>query len=288
MARRAIRWHKQGRGIVSSVTPGSPVRLWIDGPVAADSLVDVFQIAEVAISRALRKLFRRSPGTFVTNLPVNPNAVVPTGSGVLTEDWLAAQRLGKSLRASRYVGRLPGEGASGPLEVFAETSVTTNSSSPSLRLDASMLAGATGLPLPSVLAQTGERKTTLAAIVKAAVDPDVQLRVLTPSSPELDLDTYLQEVAEVFDVRGDDLFEAFREVNADWLIEPLDIETGTGRPTHIEAGHSIPLTVDLYPSEPGSTMLALAVVDTASEQVLGISEMVGLTVDEYGLIFRDF
>ena len=151
-----------------------------------------------------------------------------------------------------------------------------------------MLAGATGLPLPSVLAQTGERKTTLAAIVKAAVDPDVQLRVLTPSSPELDLDTYLQEVAEVFDVRGDDLFEAFREVNADWLIEPLDIETGTGRPTHIEAGHSIPLTVDLYPSEPGSTMLALAVVDTASEQVLGISEMVGLTVDEYGLIFRDF
>src|SRR3989442_1313466 len=92
MARAAIRWHKQGKGVVSAVSPGSPVRLWIDGPADADTKVEVFQIAERAIARALRKLFR-SPGAYVTNLPIDPAVAVPSGEGVLSTEWRARQAL---------------------------------------------------------------------------------------------------------------------------------------------------------------------------------------------------
>jgi len=53
-----MRWHKHARGIVTSVEPGDPVHVRIDGSVPADSRVEVFQVAETAVRRALRKLGR--------------------------------------------------------------------------------------------------------------------------------------------------------------------------------------------------------------------------------------
>src|SRR5262249_11730970 len=97
MAHPSMRWHKHMRGIVTSVEPGEPVHVWIDGSIAADSRVGVFQVAETAVRRAFQKL-GRSPGMRITDLPLDPAARVPRGAGgVLTVDWLAAQRLTHSL-----------------------------------------------------------------------------------------------------------------------------------------------------------------------------------------------
>lgn len=277
--------------MVSSVVPGSPVQLWIDGPVATDATVDVFQVAETVIGRALRSL-GHAPGSYLTSLPIDPRGKVPSGAGSLTVDWFPGQALAGALRASRYVGMLERTGASGPLEVFGEVAVTTAKSSPSLelRLNPSGLEAATGLPLPSATGASGKSATTLTVTVKAAVDPEVELRLLTPTSTDLRLDTYLGDVAEAFAVSSDDLRESFYSVNADWLRDPVELDSATGRALMIDAGQSIPKRVELYPKRPGSTLVALGAYDPTrlEPRLLGVSEMLGLSVDEHGLLYRDF
>ncbi len=292
MARAGIRWYKHGKGVVSAVSPDSPVRLWIDGSVDPDTNVEVFQIAELAIARALRKLFR-SPGAYVTNLPIDPHTAVPFGEGALSIEWRARQALQKSIRASRYVGRVPREGASGPLDVFADTDVHRTSKGPSagMHIDLGPLGAAIGVPIPARLdLNSGQRTTSMESTITAGVDPEVELRVLTLDAPELALDTYIEEVAEVFAVAASDLFRAFSEVNAQWLEAPVSIDYGTEEGAHIEAGESFTTAVRLYAGNPGSTLIALAVVERTTDELrpLAISDLIGLTVDEYGLIYRDF
>jgi hypothetical protein len=290
VARPGIRWHKQSKGVVSAVTPGSPVRLWIDGPIDPNTNTEVFQIAERAITRALRKL-SRSPGTYVTNLPIDPNAALPSGRGVLSTEWRARQALKKSIRASRYVGRVPGEGASGPLDVLADVDVRTSSEGPGGGVHAGLGLVEFGVPIRAGLdLQTGQRTATMESTLTAGVDPEVALRVLTPDAPELALDTYIEELAEVFALNAEDLFHAFREVNAQWLDDPVSIEYETGEGAHLEVGQSFTTAVRLSAREPGSIALALAAVERTGDDrpLLAISDLIGLTVDEHGLIYRDW
>ncbi len=292
MARPAIRWHKKGKGVVSTVSPGSPVRLWIDGGVDPEINVEVFQISERAIARALRKLVR-SPGIYVTNLPIDPDVAVPSGEGVLSVEWHARQTLQKSIRASRYIGRVPREGASGPLDVFADAIVHNSSTGPSggMHIDLGPLGAAIGLPIPARLDfESGQRNTSVESTITAGIDPEVELRVLTPDAPELALDAYIEEIAGVFDVAADDLDHSFREVNARWLEDPVPIDYGIGPGAHLEAGESFTTAVRLYAGRPGSTLVAFAAVERVAGELLplAISDLIGLTVDEYGLIYRDF
>ncbi|HEY2181082.1 MAG TPA: hypothetical protein VGH09_05350 [Solirubrobacteraceae bacterium] len=292
MARPAIRWYKQAKGVVSAVSPGSPVRLWVEGWTDPDTNVEVFQIAEHAIARALRKLFR-SPGAYVTNLSIDSNAAVPSGKGALSVEWRARQALQKSIRASRYVGREPHGGASGPLDVFADADVRNASKGPSggMHVDLGPLGAAIGIPIPARLdVETGQRTASMESTVTAGVDPEVELRVLTPDAPELALETYIEEVAEVFEISAGELAQAFWEVNAQWLKDPVAIDYGTEAGVHLEAGESFTTAVRLYAGNPGSTLLAFAAVERTADELrpVAISELIGLTVDEHGLIYRDF
>jgi hypothetical protein len=291
-----MRWHKHTRGIVSSVRPGDPVHVWIDGAVATESRVEVFQVAETAVRRALRRL-GRSPGIFITDLPLDPQGRVPAGSGMLTLDWKATQRLSNSLRPSTYVASFERRGTSGPLDVFTEVSVSTIATGREFKLDvdAATLGLPAGLPLPSVAVGSGRHDVSMTGVVRATQDPEVGVRVITRSSPDLRLDAYLRDylvaVAEAFDVPAGDLDSAFREANGEWLVDPVEIEA-TVQPSeiHVDAGETVPIVVDLYPQgSAGSTMLALAVTRPGpGAEILGVSELVGLTVTEEGFVFRDF
>ena len=160
-----------------------------------------------------------------------------------------------------------------------------------MHIDLGPLGAAIGVPIPARLdLETGQRTTSMESTVTAGVDPEVELAVLTLGSAELALDTYIQEVAEVFAVAPGDLFDAFTEVNEQWLKDPVPIDYGTGPGAHLEAGESFTTEVRLYAGDPGSTLMAFAAMErTAGElRPLAISDLIGLTVDEHGLIYRDF
>jgi len=74
------------------------------------------------------------------------------------------------------------------------------------------------------------------------------------------------------------------------LEDPVSIDCETGEGAHLEAGESFTTAVRLYAGDPGSTLMAFAAVErTANElRLLAISDLIGLTVDEYGLIYLDF
>jgi len=149
----------------------------------------------------------------------------------------------------------------------------------------------TGLPLPSISFGSGAHEVSMTAVVHATQDPEITVRTIGPSSVNaLNLDGYLALVAEAFEASDDSFRSAFYEANGDWLSDPIDIADGI-RPgeLHIEHGETARIVIRLVPTgQAGLTMLALPVARSGSDEILGISELVGLTVTEEGFIFRDF
>jgi nucleotide-binding universal stress UspA family protein len=285
MQEPTLRWTKTGNLIVSSVKPGTQVRVHTAVPVGGTGFIDVFQIPERAVARALRRL-TRSPGRYITSLRPEPG-----DGGVLTECWSADQAFSRTARQSTYVARQQ-RAVSGPLRVFGSVAITMTGHGPSARLGLD-LGAITGLPLPSIVASTGQRDTTLTAVVEATQDPTVGLSVLTGSgteSPIADyLAEYLAEVSELFGVHPAELEQAWRAEFSEYLDDPLPIgaEADPSWVT-VDEGEPAASTIQLYAEDrPGSAMLAIVATGEHGE-IVAVSDLIGITMTEDGLVFRDF
>jgi hypothetical protein len=151
----------------------------------------------------------------------------------------------------------------------------------------------TGLPLPSITADTGQRDTTLTAVVEATQDPTVGLSILTGSgteSPIADyLAEYLAEVSELFGVHPAELEQAWRAEFSEYLDDPLPIgaEADPSWVT-VDEGEPAASTIQLSTEDrPGSAMLAI-VASGEHGEIVAVSDLIGITMTEDGLVFRDF
>ncbi|MCW3003934.1 MAG: hypothetical protein JWQ20_3232 [Conexibacter sp.] len=129
--------------------------------------------------------------------------------------------------------------------------------------------------------------------MEATQDPTVELSVLTGSgtdSPMADyLADYLAEVSEQFDVHPAELEQAWHAEFSEYLDDPLPIGAEADPSTvTVDEGEPAAATIQLYTEDrPGSAMLAIVATGEDGE-IVAVSELIGITMTEDGLVFRDF
>jgi hypothetical protein len=149
--------------------------------------------------------------------------------------------------------------------------------------------------LPTPLdAQAGvSYEKQLAYELYAVSDPGLRLRVLAPGLPGDDdirpyLDAYLTEVAEEQDLASGPLVQTAHE-----FLEPylgggpvLDAEPSPFA-LELAEGERRTALLRLFPHTSGRTVLAVRVTDTDGRP-LATSELIGLSLEDDGLLYRDF
>jgi hypothetical protein len=284
-------WILEKTGVaVSTVAPKDLVRVLMAGPAVTSAPIPVFSIAEWAIRRILYRLTRRL-GRHETTLYVDA-AQPTTGTGVVSTPWHAAEtQVGP--KPAQFVARADGFPPSTLLRVAAEVAYDFENPKLSLDLDLAAVGPALGLPVPTpvqVGAATGRWR--LQGKSFAPADPTLEVRLITPSTEwplGAYLDGYLPAVAREQEV---EVISAFvREFNEEYH-EYLNDSAGLRVEVHpsvleLDAGQTAEVALDLERGGTGRTMLAVAAIN-ARDQLVSVSDLIGLTVDTSGIIYRDF
>jgi hypothetical protein len=291
-------WLKNGR-VASFVRPKSSVRVRFFEPVDAPA-VEVFWIPETAIQRVCLKLKKR-PGRHETTLDIQKGT---TAQGrIVSELWKVGNpNLGR--KPAEYVAVADGARPSTVLRVADELSLEHENGRWSTEIDPAAIAGAAGAAAGGVLAALGAlfakvspiklkregKKVRLEGTVRAAVDPQFRLRVLTASS-DRSLETYLKDylprVAEMLEVDSDLFGRAFDDEFKRYLaggsypsfeINPQSFS--------LDAGRTQETSIEIYSNGPGQIMFCLAAIH--SNQIISVSDLIGLSVTTEGSVFLDF
>lgn len=291
MADLLLRWRKPNADDpTNQVTPGTPVQVECLDKGCDGEIVTVKRIPEPAIGKILQRLRGR---VGVDEVPLVMNG--RSKEGLLSEAWQANQAP-PGHKATVYVAVLESEGLiSGPLRVSGPVDFTfTSGFGLNIRSGVvTAVAAMFGLPLPATI--EGELKTRreLTGTAYATADPSLEVRWLTTGevggSIDPYLDSYLAEIAGSFEVPAAELDGAFRSEYSSYLAGSAEIAAEVSEPRfQLDGGESRDVALDLYPQSTGGCLAALALVDADSGNPLAYSDLIGLSVTEDRMVFRDF
>jgi len=150
-----------------------------------------------------------------------------------------------------------------------------------------------GLPVPVRVAVENGREHITATFF-ARGDPALDVRVVTPSTNKPSLRAYLDDyLPAVAEDQGVEDVQAFIDDFNDEYKEFLNDSAGLNVEAHpstmeLNAGESKEVVVYLYPSQAGQAMIAVAAIDSETEELVSLSELIGLTVGADEFIYRSF
>jgi hypothetical protein len=278
-----LRWRKERtRKQAFRVEEHEEVRVEVVGPIAADAEFDIFHVPERAIRRMLFRRFGIA-AHHVTSMPLDLDAAGGTVSSLMP-----APRRPPPHVPTRLVARVEREISD---ELFVAEAIVfdvTRSRGARAGLSSELLP----LPVtPEVEAEVGSEHR-ISGSVWGTRDPDIELRVLAPAfdadSWTEHIDPYLTGVAEAFGVSDQDVRDAFDLDFGDYTGDAVRAEVHPSR-VNVPADGGEDFAVELYPNHPGaSTMLALGAFHVETGALLSSSELMGFSLSEEGLLFRDF
>lgn len=283
-------WLKRGKA-VSFVSSPSSVRVRFFRRVKA-STVEVYWVPENAIRRIYHRRFKKEPGRTEITLKVVPGGKSREEESI-SEIWrVAAASLGP--QASEFVARASGVPISTSLRVGQKLAFEFENPKWSAGVDLGPIGALIGAITPLKLKRENKRHR-LKGTVSAPVDPVFLLRVITPTTKSPNFHAYLAEylpkVAQelgVADVEG--FVDAFNEEYETYLGDGagLAVEVNPSGKIKLLAGKTREVVVDLYPSGVGHTMFAVAAIHPKTEEVIAVSDLMGLTVGSDGSVYCDF
>ena len=280
---------------VSRVSPNAPVRVCLPSSVKASAEIPVFLVAEFAIARLLAKWILRQPGRHETTLLIDRTKKF--GVERLSTKWLAAEvKVGP--KVAQFVARTDGFPESSPLRVAPKMAWDFTNPTLAARTKASLdsplpVHGLPPLPIGvEVDVKNGRRNITGESF--APTDPAFEVRVMTASTTRPNfrayLDDYLPAVAREHGVKDVQAF--VDEFNQEYK-QYLDNSAGLNVEAHpstlnLGAGESKEVDVNLYPNQAGKAMIAVAAVDLETEELISVSDLIGLNVGTDEVIHRIF